>query len=187
VATYVFPILIGFLFGWSLQKAGLSHYDKIVNVFRMKDLAVLKFMMSAMVVGAVGVYVFVDLGWVTIPDVRATYLLGNIVGGLVFGVGMSLAGLCPGTMLAGAGQGSLDYLIPGTLGFLTGASLFAHTYEKVFNKIVTVANYGNVTIFGWFDLNKWLTISVFAVFVLLLFYFLEKSKLGAGAPDDLSR
>lgn len=184
---YVLPLIFGFLFGWALQKSGLSHYHKIVNVFRMKDMAVLKFMMTAMATGLVGTYVIVALGWATVPDVRATYLLGNVLGGLIFGLGMSLAGLCPGTMLAGAGQGSLDYLIPGSLGFLTGAALFAHTYEAVFNRIVTVANYGNVTVFSWIGINKWLTIIVFVEFVLLLFYVLEKLRIGKDPLDELPR
>jgi len=187
VTAYGYPLIFGFLFGWALQKSGLSHYDKIVNVFRFKDMAVIKFMMSAIATGLVGTYIVIALGWAVLPDVRATYLLGNVVGGLIFGVGMSLAGLCPGTMLAGAGQGSLDYLIPGGLGFLTGAVLFADTYEQVYQHIVTVWNFGNVSLFGWFDLNQWLTIFVFVEFVLLLFYLLEKSGFGRGPSDDLSR
>ena len=61
------------------------------------------------------------LGVITFPTVPATYIVGNLVGGLIFGVGMALAGFCPGTCAAGAGEGKLDYLIPGLLGFLTGA------------------------------------------------------------------
>ena len=60
----------------------------------MTDMAVLKFMMSAMASGLIWTYIVVALGWATIPDVRATYLLGNVVGGLIFGVGMSVGGFC---------------------------------------------------------------------------------------------
>lgn len=49
------PLLIGFMFGWLLQKAGLSRYERIVNVFRFHDLAVLKFLLSALVTAAVGI------------------------------------------------------------------------------------------------------------------------------------
>ena len=65
--------------------------------------------------------------------------------------------------------------------------LFADTYEQVYQQIVTVWNFGNVSLFGWFDLNQWLTIFVFVEFVLLLFYLLEKSGFGRGPSDDLSR
>jgi uncharacterized protein len=84
--------MIGILFGFALNKAGLTRYNKIVNVFRFTDLAVLKFMMTALVVSMSGLYTLRALGWITFPNIPATYLVGNLVGGLVFGVGMALAG-----------------------------------------------------------------------------------------------
>lgn len=88
----VIPIVIGLAFGWSLHKAGLTKYHKIVNVFRFTDLAVLKFMMSAMVVGVGLIYLFQGLGWVTLAISTPVYILGNFVGGVIFGVGMAGAG-----------------------------------------------------------------------------------------------
>ena len=49
-------------------------------------------------------------------------------GVIVFGVGMALSGYCPGTCAAGAGEGKMDYIVPGVLGFLTGAVIFGLTY-----------------------------------------------------------
>ena len=86
------PLVLGVGFGWSLQKAGLGKYHKIVNVFRFTDLAVLKFMMTALAVGMVGVFSLSSLGLITLPAVPATYVVGNLVGGLIFGVGMAGAG-----------------------------------------------------------------------------------------------
>ena len=79
-------------FGFSLNKAGLTKYHKIVNVFRFTDMAVLKFMMTALVVSMSGLYIFRGLGWITFPTVPATYIVGNLIGGLIFGVGMALTG-----------------------------------------------------------------------------------------------
>lgn len=86
------PLVIGFGFGWSLQKAGLTKYHKIVNVFRFTDLAVLKLMLTALAVAMVGTFALSSLGWVSLPAVPATYVVGNLVGGLIFGVGMAGAG-----------------------------------------------------------------------------------------------
>jgi uncharacterized protein len=88
----ILPIFLGILFGFSLNKAGLTRYNKIVNVFRFTDLAVLQFMMTALVVSMVGLYALRGLGWISFPNVPGTYLVGNIVGGLIFGVGMALTG-----------------------------------------------------------------------------------------------
>lgn len=89
---FVLPIVFGFGFGWSLQKAGLTKYNKIVNVFRFTDLAVLKFMLSTLAVAMIGIFGLNTLGLVQLPTVPATYVVGNLVGGLIFGVGMAGAG-----------------------------------------------------------------------------------------------
>jgi len=52
--TYVIALVLGAFFGFSLNKAGLTKYNKIVNVFRLNDMAVLKFMMTALVVAMIG-------------------------------------------------------------------------------------------------------------------------------------
>ena len=121
MTSFILALVLGLFFGFALNKAGLTRYTKIVNVFRLNDMAVLKFMMTALVVTMLGVYPLRMLGLITFPTVPATYIVGNLVGGLIFGVGMALAGFCPGTAAAGAGEGKLDYLIPGLLGFLIGA------------------------------------------------------------------
>jgi len=90
--NYVIAIVLGVFFGFSLNKAGLTKYNKIVNVFRLNDMAVLKFMMTALVVAMIGLYGLRGLGLVTFPAVPTTYVVGNIIGGLIFGVGMALAG-----------------------------------------------------------------------------------------------
>jgi len=90
--TYVIALVLGVFFGFSLNKAGLTKYNKIVNVFRLNDMAVLKFMMTALVVAMIGLYGLRGLGLVAFPAVPTTYVVGNIVGGLIFGVGMALAG-----------------------------------------------------------------------------------------------
>lgn len=86
-------LALGTGFGFALNKAGLTRYDKIVNVFRFTDLAVLKFMMTALVVAMIGIFGLSALGLITPPIPPQTYLLGNLLGGLIFGVGMSLVGL----------------------------------------------------------------------------------------------
>ena len=90
--NYILALLLGVAFGFSLNKAGLTRYYKIVNVFRLTDLAVLKFMMTALIVSMSGLYVLRGLGWITFPNIPATYVAGNLIGGLIFGVGMAITG-----------------------------------------------------------------------------------------------
>jgi uncharacterized protein len=92
MTTSIIAIVLGIGFGFSLNKAGLTKYHKIANQFRFTDMTILKFMLTAIVVAMVGLYIFRGLGWITFPTVPATYIIGNLVGGLIFGVGMALAG-----------------------------------------------------------------------------------------------
>ncbi|NOY98350.1 MAG: YeeE/YedE family protein [Chloroflexi bacterium] len=92
MTNYIIALFLGVFFGFSLNKAGLTKYHKIVNVFRLTDMAVLKFMMTALIVSMSGLYFLRWLGFVTFPAAPATYIAGNLVGGLIFGVGMALAG-----------------------------------------------------------------------------------------------
>ncbi len=52
----ILALSLGIVFGLLLNKAGLTKYNKIVNVFRFTDLAVLKFMMTALVVAMTGLF-----------------------------------------------------------------------------------------------------------------------------------
>lgn len=85
-------LIVGIFFGFILQKVGFTRYSKIVNVYRFTDLSVLKFMLTAIVVGSLGIYFLRDLGLVNLTGSTPTYLVGNFVGALIFGAGMALAG-----------------------------------------------------------------------------------------------
>jgi hypothetical protein len=173
--TTIVILLVGLAFGFLLNKSGMTKYNKIVNVFRFTDMGVLKFMMSSLIVSMSGLYILNAFGLVTFPNIPATYVVGNLVGGLIFGVGMAIAGFCPGTCIAGAGEGKLDYLIPGVLGFLTGAALYGLTYAQVFPAISSIANFGSAIIPELWDVNAFLFITLFVVVSLMLFYFIDRA------------
>jgi hypothetical protein len=92
MSTFIIAVVLGIGFGFSLNKAGLTKYYKIANQFRFTDMTILKYMMTAICVAMTGLYIFRGLGWVTFPTIPATYVVGNLIGGLIFGVGMALAG-----------------------------------------------------------------------------------------------
>ncbi len=171
---FIWSLLLGVLFGIALHKSGMTKYSTIINVFRFRDLAVLKFMLATLITAMPIIYILQALGLLTLTNINPTYIAGNLVGGLIFGVGMAVSGYCPGTMSGGTGQGSIDYLVPGLLGFMVGAYLFAKTYTSVFTKISQVGNLGPVTMPDLFHVNTALFIIAFIEITLVLFYFFEK-------------
>jgi len=90
--TIVIILLVGVAFGFLLNKSGMTKYNVIVNAFRFTDMSVLKFMMTALMVSMSGLYLLKMFGLVVFPGIPATYLAGNLIGGLIFGIGMALAG-----------------------------------------------------------------------------------------------
>ena len=90
MTNMILALVLGAFFGLTLNKAGLTRYSKIVNVFRFTDMAVLKFMMTALIVSMSGLYGLRALGLITFPNIPATYIAGNAIGGVVFCVGGGL-------------------------------------------------------------------------------------------------
>lgn len=183
IGNVLITLVLGFVFGWTLDKAGLTKYHKIVNVFRFTDLSVLKYMLSAVVVGMLGIWTFRWLGWVTLTGTVNTYIVGNFLGGILFGVGMAAAGFCPGTCVAGAGRGHLDYLIPGMLGFLSGAVLFGLSYRAFMPQLKDMLAFGAVPLPELLHVSAGLSVAVFALMFLLALYVIERTH--ARRPDKL--
>lgn len=93
VPEIIVALVLGIGFGFALQRAGLTKYHKIVNVFRFTDLAVLKFMMTALIVAMAGLFGLDALGLLVLPVPPQTYVVGNLVGGMIFGIGMAGVGI----------------------------------------------------------------------------------------------
>ncbi len=85
-------LFFGLCFGFLLNKARLTKYDTIVNQFRFKDFTVLKYMLTTLIVAMPIVYLMQGLGFYTISNVPNTYIVGNLLGGAIFGVGMAIGG-----------------------------------------------------------------------------------------------
>jgi uncharacterized membrane protein YedE/YeeE len=107
---FVIAALIGIAFGWTLERAGLGSAPKLAGQFYFTDLTVFKVMFSAIVTAMLGAFWLsrlgiLDLSQVYIPE---TFLLPQLAGGLIFGVGFVVAGLCPGTSCVAAATGRGD-------------------------------------------------------------------------------
>lgn len=116
-------IAFGFLFGFLLQKGGVAKYQVLVGQLLLEDFTVIRVMVSAIIVGMIGVLAMNRLGLVQL-HLKPTRYAANVVGGLVFGAGFALAGYCPGTGAAALGQGNYD-AIAVIAGMMAGSYLFA--------------------------------------------------------------
>jgi uncharacterized membrane protein YedE/YeeE len=146
--------LTGLVFGFLLQKGGVTRYGVILGQLLLVDFAVLKVMLTAIVVGGVGIYGMRAAGLDVPLDVKGAALLGNAIGGAIFGAGMALLGYCPGTGVAALGDGSRHAGF-GVLGMLLGAALYAEAHPWAQAHLLGVADLGKATLPSATGLSPW--------------------------------
>ena len=173
--TLVYGIITGVLFGILLQRARVLRYDKQLGALRLKDMTIVKFMLSAVVVAMIGTYILVDAGEIELK-IKSTSIGANVIGGLIFGLGWGLLGYCPGTSLGAVGEGRLD-AIWGILGMLVGAGIFAEFYTPLKNTVYEWGKLGEITFPEILNVSHWIVVGAVFVLTLLLFVFFEKKKL----------
>ena len=165
-------LITGILFGILLQKTQIVRYEKQIGLLRLLDLTILKFVFSSIIVAMVGIYLFYDLGIVKL-SIKTTNLGGNILGGLIFGVGWALLGYCPGTSAGALGEGRWDAIF-GISGMLVGAAIFVEVYPFLKNTILTLGDYGKLTIPQIVGINHWFIITILIISVLIIFLWIEQ-------------
>ncbi len=168
-------LITGIVFGFLLQKARVLRYDKQIGALRLKDMTIVKFMLSHIMVAMVGIYLLQGFGMVNLSP-KATVLGANILGGLIFGLGWGLVGYCPGTAAGALGEGRIDAIFA-MLGMLVGASLFAHTYPWLKATVYTWGAFGKITLPPLLGINQWLIIAVLLVVYAMFLRFLERKQL----------
>ena len=171
----LYGLVTGVIFGAIMQRAEGARYDRQLGALRLKDLTIVKFMLSTVAVAMVGTYLLKDMGLVKL-SVKPMIMGAVIPGGILFGLGWALLGYCPGTSAAALGEGRLDALW-GILGMLFGAGLYAETYPMVKKTLLTMGDYGKITIPEVLGVNHWIVIAVFLVLFLALFRWAEKKGL----------
>ena len=123
---------IGVAFGWFLERGGLGSAPKLAGQFYLTDLTVFKVMFSALVTAMLGAFWLDRLGVLQLDLVYLpeTFVLPQAIGGIVFGAGFLVAGLCPGTSCVAAAAGRRDGL--GVMaGMLIGVAIFNTAFEWI--------------------------------------------------------
>jgi uncharacterized protein len=168
------PLLLGVAFGFVLQKGGLTRYHKVVGVFTFEDLTVVKFLLSALVSGAFTLRLLQAVGVAGPIPIADTYLLGNLLGGMIHGSGMALSGFCPGTVVAGVGEGRMDNLIFGIPGLFAGALVFGWAWPSFFPALARVGALGHVTFAEIAHVAPWLVCAMLGEVSFIVLYLIER-------------
>src|SRR5216684_1105564 len=120
VLLYGSALGTGLVFGYVIQRGGFCLTRALSNALLMRDATILRAYGLALLVAMAGVEILEVLALVDIP-LRPLHWLSNIVGGLLFGVGMILSGGCSGSTWYRAGEGAVGAWVV-LLGFAIGAT-----------------------------------------------------------------
>jgi hypothetical protein len=164
------------VFGFLLQKGGVTKYDVIIGQLLLEDFTVIKIMLSAVVTGMIGIHLMKSLGWVQLKPKSGSWGK-NGIGGLIFGLGFALLGYCPGTIAGAIGNGYLDALTGGLAGILLGSGLFAAAYPKLRDGILRKGDFGDLTLPQILKVNDWVVIIPLSGLLILLLYLMERAGL----------
>jgi uncharacterized protein len=168
----IWGLVFGIIFGFLLQKGGVTKYDVIVGQLLLTDHTVLIVMLSAVLTGMIGLHAFKAFGLVKLAP-KSGSIGQNIIGGLIFGVGFALLGYCPGTIAGAIGNGYLDAITGGLAGILIGAGLYAALYPRLRPKILKVGNFGDITLPKLFKVSDWVVVIPVALLILLILLLLR--------------
>jgi uncharacterized membrane protein YedE/YeeE len=127
-------VIFGTLFGFVLSRSGAADYDFIQGMFLFTSLQLYGIIGTAVVLTAPGLWLIQRRG----RTVWGQHCLvekkpmhrGTVIGGLLFGIGWSMAGMCPGPILVNIGEGKL-YAFAALAGALTGTALLGELYPRL--------------------------------------------------------
>lgn len=131
----ILAIILGFAFGFALDRAKASNPEKIINMLRLKDFHLMKVILFAIGFSSLLLFILLALNIISPAhlSVKSSYW-GVIIGGGILGLGFAIGGYCPGTSVVAAGRGRTDALF-----FIVGGFLGALVYMLVFGAIKDTA------------------------------------------------
>ncbi|WP_417319750.1 YeeE/YedE thiosulfate transporter family protein [Emcibacter sp.] len=177
ISAILIGLVMGAVFGLALEKSRVFEPGMIVGQMQFKNFIMLKVFLSAIATSALVLAVLNGMGLVTLSP-KATYYGGVLVGGLMLGCGISLAGACPGTVLAQVGVGYRDALFT-LVGALVGATVYGYMEPAVKVALLSEGP-GKITIASLTGIAYPVLAVVLALICIVLVVLLEKWRPSAG-------
>jgi uncharacterized membrane protein YedE/YeeE len=168
-------LITGVAFGFLLQKGRVLRFEKQVGAMQLTDMTILKFMLSAIIVGMVGVAIMSGAGIITLGH-KAMNLGAVLIGGALFGAGWAIMGFCPGTSIGALGEGRW-HAIFAIAGMIAGAAIYAELYPFFKATVLIWADYGKIGLPEALGVSPWIIITIFTIAVLALFRWFERKGL----------
>ena len=165
----------GIGFGFLLQKARVLRFDKQVGAMLLKDMTILKFMLSAILVGMTGILILSDMGVLSLSH-KPMNVGAVLVGGALFGAGWAIMGYCPGTSVGALGEGRW-HAIFAIIGMIAGAALYAELYPSLRRSVLAWQDLGKISLPDVLGVSPLPVVIVLWAIILGVFVWFEKKGL----------
>lgn len=181
-------LAMGVLFGVALEKSRVFEPGMIVGQMQLRNFIMLKVFLAAVATGLVALAVMTAAGWTGL-HLKAVELLANVVGGLLLGAGITLAGACPGTVIAQVGAGYRDALAILAGGF-AGALTFGYLQPDL-KPVFAAEGPGKLSLADVTGLPFWAVALMAAALLVIAMFALERwrpwrDELGSDLDGNLS-
>lgn len=122
------------VFGVVLSRSGVGDYEFIQQMFLFESFQLYGFLGVGVVIIGVGLWALERHGKTATGEPlvikQKPINRGNIAGGLVFGVGWAMTGMCPGPMFVNIGEGKI-YALAAIAGAVVGTWLLGALHNRL--------------------------------------------------------
>jgi hypothetical protein len=164
-------LLMGAVFGLALEKSRVFEPGVIVGQMQLRNFIMLKVFLTAVATGAVVLAVLNGFGFVKLQPKAALYA-ADVIGGLLLGAGITLAGACPGTTLAQIGAGYRDAIVT-LIGGLAGAVAYSYA-QPWLGTTFLASGQGKITFADVLGVPFWTGALALAVVLAVVLFALER-------------
>ena len=167
----ILGLAMGLVFGIALEKARVLDPSVLVSQFRLENFTMLKMFLSAVITGLVVISALYGFGLASLHP--KSLILGQaIVGGLLLGAGIVVAGACPGTALGQIGAGYKDAWAT-VAGGVLGALAYGYN-TPFFDDMLGFGNFGKITLADVTAVPFWALALGLAAILAVVLVFLER-------------
>jgi hypothetical protein len=145
----VVGLIIGAIFGFILQSGRFCMNSAFRDIILLKDFKLAKAVAVSLAVLAVGFAIFAFAGIIDLAP-KPFKPWAAIVGGLVFGIGMVLAGGCASGTTYRVGEGMMGSFVA-AVGLTVGALMTGAGVLSDLKTVLQTASLGQLTLFGAYD------------------------------------
>lgn len=184
----ILGLITGIILGIILQRGRVCFNSAFRDLKLMKDNFLFKAIMLGIAIQMIGFTFMAHMGWIHLNP-KPLNLIGNIVGGFIFGIGMVVAGGCASGVTYRSGEGSttawLALLFYGLTAWATKSGVFSPIQKAVAKYTVKIPAPSSLYVVDsegkagpalptLLNVNPWI-ISIILAIIILIYLFAKNN------------